>query len=218
MGADSAGVLCATVAFGMGIDKSNVRYVIHRDMPKSLEGYYQEIGRGGRDGVDSDCILFYSWADVMNLERITGSGETAGFHRNQIRAMYNWAEKHRCRHQSVAEYFGEEIPRCQTSCDVCTGVDLLEGLTSAPVQKLRYTSSSEAMRGSDLFGDLKALRRRLADERNVPAYVVFSDATLLAMAEVKPSNETEFLSISGVGPKKLETYGDAFLELLTKVR
>ena len=215
---DDIDVLCATVAFGMGIDKSNVRYVIHRDMPKSLEGYYQEIGRGGRDGVDSDCILFYSWVDVMNLERITGSGETAGFHRNQIRAMYNWAEKHRCRHQSVAEYFGEEIPRCQTSCDVCTGVDLLEGLTSAPVQKLRYTSSSEAMRGSDLFGDLKALRRRLADERNVPAYVVFSDATLLAMAEVKPSNETEFLSISGVGPKKLETYGDAFLELLTKVR
>ena len=86
------------------------------------------------------------------------------------------------------------------------------------MQKLRYTSSSEAMRGSDLFGDLKALRRRLADERKVPAYVVFSDATLLAMAEVKPSNETEFMSISGVGPKKLETYGDAFLELLTKVR
>jgi ATP-dependent DNA helicase RecQ len=211
---DDIEVVCATVAFGMGIDKSNVRYVIHRDMPKTIEGYYQEIGRAGRDGVDSDCILFYSWADVVNLERMMGHGDIGDAHRRHIRAMFGWADRAVCRHQTLARHFGEDLERCGTSCDVCTQIDLLAGLTAKPKTASTRAATADDARSSPLFEDLKALRRQLANARGVPAYIVFSDASLLAMAAARPQTEAELLNVSGVGPKKLESYGEPFLEVL----
>jgi ATP-dependent DNA helicase RecQ len=209
---DDVDVVCATVAFGMGIDKSNVRFVIHRDMPKSPEGYYQEIGRAGRDGLDADCYLFYSWADVMQLERMVGDDDAQ---RRHIRGMYDFAESEQCRHRAIAGYFGERIDRCETSCDRCADLD--EGLDAMPTPRpAREPAPARSLQPGeeDLFEALRGLRKRLADERRVPAYVVFSDATLREMASTRPANEHEFLAVNGVGARKLDTYGDDFLGVI----
>jgi ATP-dependent DNA helicase RecQ len=202
---DRCDVMVATIAFGMGINKSNIRYVIHRDM------------------LPSDCVLFYSWADVMSYERFLGQAadpEAAQETQRKTVEMYRLAERNTCRHREILAHFDEAMENCGVACDHCLHQNL-DGLLQ---QGQAFPEPRRTIRGGKrlaeavvdqadpLFSRLRVLRRSLADEQNVPAYIVFSDAVLLQIAARCPKTKADLLAISGVGQAKLAHYGDAFLK------
>jgi ATP-dependent DNA helicase RecQ len=320
--AEALDVVAATVAFGMGIDRSDVRCVIHAAMPKSIEHYQQETGRAGRDGLEAECVLLYSAADVLRWESLIEKSaldakepaEVIAASRELLEHMRHLCSAVHCRHKKLSEYFGQTYPKlnCE-ACDVC--LDEVEGLADATVtaqkilscvaragerfggehiidvllgadtervrrwgheklttyglmkgtnrksltnmlyqlidadllerssderpvlrlteaswevlrgqrsvrllqpkekvQKTRYEKKSWEKVDEGLFEALRVLRRKLADQRGVPAYVLFNDATLRDMARLRPSTPDALLTLRGVGEKKVADLGQRFLE------
>ena len=222
---DEADVIVATIAFGMGIDKSNVRFVVHQNMPRSIEAWYQEMGRAGRDGLASDCVILYSWADVIGYDRFLDDIDDPELRRDARRKtveLFELLDAGTCRHQAVVRYFDETIAACGESCDVCRGAGIEALVVPAGLRsggKPRGAAAVVAVEShgdfdAALFGRLRALRKHLAAAEGVPAYIVFSDAVLRHMARAKPRSRHELLQVPGIGPVKLERYGDAFLDQL----
>lgn len=319
---DKTPIICATIAFGMGIDKSNVRFVIHYNLPRNLEGYYQEVGRSGRDGLPAEALLFFSYADVMTYRDMIEQGEADATQKElkiaKLNRMYQFAEAPVCRRKTVLFYFGETYDRNCGNCDVCQNppqqfdgttaaqkalsaiartkesvgmnllVDILRGSNRREIfeqnfheiktygagkehsfddwlfllsqmlhlglveiayddhNRLRVTDEGkkvlfenkkvslalpqpkpkQAERGrlpqtpeksktqllkEELFERLVTLRRTVAQQQGVPPYLIFSDATLVEMAEKRPLTDADLLQVSGVGERKLQLYGDAFI-------
>ena len=327
---DRVQVVCATIAFGMGIDKSNVRWVIHYNLPKSIESFYQEIGRAGRDGLPSDTVLFYSLADLILLTKFATESGQQNINLEKLQRMQQYAESDICRRRILLSYFGEIADHDCGNCDVCknpperfdgtvivqkalsaivrtdqqigTGVlvdilrgnmspevvgkgyqqlktfaagrdvpardwhdyllqmlqlgyfeiaynennhlkitsagsDVLFGRATARLVVIRREETNETKRGRKrkapvpaqelplglpnteneaLFEALRKLRKRLADEEALPAYIVLSDKVLHLLSTSRPTNLEEFGNISGIGEHKKKKYGKEFINLIRK--
>ncbi|MEK6859694.1 MAG: ATP-dependent DNA helicase RecQ [Nanoarchaeota archaeon] len=216
---DQVNIIVATIAFGMGIDKPNVRLIIHHTFPKTLEGYYQEIGRAGRDGLSSDCVLFYSRGDKRKHEFFINKIEDSFVQlnaRTKLAKVMTYCEANSCRRRYVLDYFGETFPEDNCNgCDICLKLSKSNG--NIPSEKIKIEKTRDLLNyNKNLFEKLRTLRRRIADEKKVPPFIIFGDVSLREMAFYFPKNDREFLDIKGVGQQKLNDFGSLFLEVIKK--
>lgn len=224
---DEVRVLVGTIAFGLGINKATVRAVIHLALPKSIEQFYQEAGRAGRDGNPADCVLLWRKQDAGILgyfaNQITDPAERdrAWQRYHKIRAF---AESSRCRHLQICTHFGE-TPKWESceACDICGSLPawMTLGESRAAVRKKAVTSSAARSLPAvepdlQLRDYLREWRRNMAKEQGMPAYVVLHDTTLKEICRIRPSSIAELMEITGIGERKAELYGKAILAVLKR--
>ena len=239
---DRVPVVVATNAFGMGIDKSNVRFVIHYQMPRSMEAYYQEAGRAGRDGEAAECILLYNGSDIFTAkwmiehtepnENMTAAEQSAVRYQdmNRLNRMVDYCTKPGCLRAFILRYFGENAAQDCGHCSACCGARYGEAEEiarqrrrgadgahlgqQATSEKVGSIGKIEAPTGGDLFEQLRQVRMALSKLYHVAPFIICSDATLTSMVRRKPETLEGMRSVSGMGEIKTARYGEAFLQVI----
>lgn len=223
-------VMVATNAFGMGIDKSNVRYVLHYNMPQSLEYYYQEAGRAGRDGEEAECVLFFSKQDIMINKRLldykaTEGGYTAGDpavranEQRKLNQMIHYCETDECLRQYILNYFGDHSPCICEKCSNCvvTEDEAEENYIETGRAKKKTAELADLTEeGQELFEKLRKCRSELAAKQGVPPFIICSDKTLKDMCARCPADKTQMADVYGMGAQKIASYGNNFTEIIRK--
>ena len=221
---DRIRVMVATNAFGMGIDKSNVRYVLHYNMPQSLEYYYQEAGRAGRDGEEAECVLFFSKQDIMInkflLQNKASAGDVASDmqktanDQRKLQQMINYCETDKCLREFILSYFGDTTPCTCNKCSNCVVVEDEEEETYVETGKKRKKAAQLAglnELGAALFEKLRSVRTELAAEKSVPPYIICSDKTLKDICAKLPRDKEQLADVYGMGEQKIQNYGESFV-------
>ena len=225
---DRIRVMVATNAFGMGIDKSNVRYVLHYNMPQSLEYYYQEAGRAGRDGEEAECVLFFSKQDIMINKRLldykaTEGGYTAGDpavranEQRKLNQMIHYCETDECLRQYILNYFGDHSP---CTCEKCSNCVVPEDeveenyIETGKAKKKTAGLADLTKEGQELFEELRKCRLELAAKQGVPPFIICSDKTLKDMCAKCPADKAQMADVYGMGAQKIASYGESFAEII----